>query len=113
MDRDELQRIVAAGEGETVEFKKSTAQLSHAGETICGFLNGRGGRVVVGVSPSGEIVGQQVSDRTQQQIAAMLQRFEPAPPVETQVIDLPGGDRKLIVIDVPAIADSRPFIVGG
>lgn len=101
MDRDELPRIVAAGEGETVEFKKSTAQLSRAGETLCAFLNGRGGRVLIGVSPTGEIVGRQVSDKTQQEIAAMLQRFEPPPPVETHVIDM------------PAIVDSRPFTYGG
>ena len=113
MDRDELQRIVAAGEGETVEFKKSTAQLSRAGETLCAFLNGRGGRVLIGVTPSGTILGQQVSDKTQQEIAAMLQRFEPPPPVETHLIDLPEAGRKLIIVDVPASADSRPFTVGG
>ena len=44
MDLRELQSIVAAGESETVEFKKSTAQLPRAGETLCAFLNGNGGR---------------------------------------------------------------------
>ncbi|MCK4306238.1 MAG: ATP-binding protein [Candidatus Eisenbacteria sp.] len=96
MDLKALQRIVDAGESETVEFKKSTAQLSRAGETLCGFLNGRGGRVLIGVTPAGKVVGQQVADKTQQEIAAMLQRFEPPPPVETQVVKLLGGDRKVI-----------------
>lgn len=39
MDLGELRRLAAAGESETVEFKKSTAQLRPAAETLCGFLN--------------------------------------------------------------------------
>ena len=47
MNLAELQRLVDAGESETVELKKSTAQLSRAGETLCAFLNGQGGDVVL------------------------------------------------------------------
>lgn len=35
MEREELQKIAAAGESETVEFKKSTGLLMRAGETLC------------------------------------------------------------------------------
>ena len=54
--------MVAAGESETLEFKKSTGQLQRAGETLCAFLNGKGGRVFFGVTDSGKIVGQEVAD---------------------------------------------------
>ena len=91
MDLRELQSIVAAGESETVEFKKSTAQLPRVGETLCAFLNGNGGRVLIGVSPDGKITGQEVADKTQQEIARMLDRFEPPAPVESRVVALPGG----------------------
>lgn len=47
MKRQDLEKIVRAGESETVEFKKSTAQLRRAGETLCGMLNGNGGRVLI------------------------------------------------------------------
>jgi len=40
MKLERLKKLVAAGESETVEFKKSTAQLPRAGETLCAFLNG-------------------------------------------------------------------------
>ena len=33
MDRAAIQRLAKAGESETIEFKKSTGQLYHAGET--------------------------------------------------------------------------------
>jgi ATP-dependent DNA helicase RecG len=106
MNFGDIQRLAAGGETEQIEFKKSTAQLSRAGETLCGFLNGRGGRVLIGVTPDGKIVGQRVSDKTQQEVAALLQRFEPPAPVEIQHIDLPKTDQSLVVLDAPAAADS-------
>ena len=33
MDRAGIQRLAKSGESETIEFKKSTGQLYHAGET--------------------------------------------------------------------------------
>jgi ATP-dependent DNA helicase RecG len=52
----DLEAMALAGESETVEFKKSSAQLPRAGETLCGMLNGNGGLVVIGVAPNGQIV---------------------------------------------------------
>lgn len=48
MDLSDLQRLVALGESVGVEFKRSTGQLERTGETLCGFLNGRGGCVLAG-----------------------------------------------------------------
>ena len=39
-----LQSLIAQGESETLELKRSTAELKRAGETLCAFLNGDGGR---------------------------------------------------------------------
>ena len=110
---DQLQALIAAGESETVEFKKSTAQLTRVGETLCAFLNGQGGRVLIGVTPSGELIGQQVADKTQREIATMLERMEPPPPVKTQILPLPGRATQLIVLAVSGEADARPFTFGG
>ena len=57
MDK-KLKNIIAQGESDTLEFKKSTAQLRRATETLCGMLNGNGGMVLIGVTPNGRIVGQ-------------------------------------------------------
>ena len=57
MELPELQQLVAAGESERLEFKKTTGEL-HAGmETLCALLNGSGGNVLFGVTNSGRIVG--------------------------------------------------------
>ena len=75
MNLDDLQRLVAGGESETLEFKKTTGQLSKAGKTLCGFLNGHGGTVLFGVEPDGKVSGQLVSDTTLRDIASLHQRI--------------------------------------
>jgi ATP-dependent DNA helicase RecG len=115
MELEELQRIVAAGESETVEFKKSTGLLTRAGETLCAFLNGSGGRVFFGIAPDGQIVGQQVSDKTQREVAAMLARFEPAAKIETERLHLANGHEVLVLkakptpLLVPFIFEGKPY----
>jgi ATP-dependent DNA helicase RecG len=113
VDLEELQSLVEAGESETVELKKSTAQLPRAGETLCAFLNGDGGRVLIGVSPDGTIAGQDVADKTQQEIARMLDRFDPPAPVESRIVALPGSERAVIVLQAPRTADGLPFTYDG
>lgn len=45
-----LHALIAQGESETLELKRSTAELKRAGERHCAFLNGEGGRVLIGVA---------------------------------------------------------------
>ena len=67
----ELEALVRRGESDSVEFKKSTGQLTRAAETLCAFLNGHGGLALVGVSPDKKITGQIVADGTLQDVALL------------------------------------------
>jgi ATP-dependent DNA helicase RecG len=58
MNLTALQSLIARGESETLELKRSTAELKRAGETLCAFLNGDGGKVLIGVSPDGSSSGR-------------------------------------------------------
>ena len=69
--------LVADGESLTLEFKKSTAEKDRACRSLCAFANGQGGRLLFGVTPSGKVIGQTVSDRTLQDLAQEFQNFEP------------------------------------
>lgn len=112
MNLSDVERLAAGGESEAVEFKRSTSQLRRAGETLCGFLNGTGGAVLIGVTPEGRITGQTVADTTLQDIAALLGRFEPAAPV--RVHRIPASDsREVLVLEAPAAYDTRPFAFDG
>ncbi len=48
MTLNDIQALAKIGESETVEFKKSTSLLSRAFESVCAFLNGNGGIVLIG-----------------------------------------------------------------
>ena len=104
--------LIARGESETLELKRSTAQLPRAGQTLCAFLNGEGGRVIFGVTDRGEVVGQQVADKTLREIATMLGRFEPPARVEMDRLDV-GKGRTVLVISAPSAREDAPFTFDG
>lgn len=60
--------LVRLGESGSVEFKSTARRNQHTGErdrsieeaiakTVCGFLNGRGGTLLVGVADDGDVIG--------------------------------------------------------
>ncbi|MCZ7630650.1 MAG: ATP-binding protein [Microthrixaceae bacterium] len=60
--------LIRLGESANVEFKSTARRNQHTGErdpaiegaiarTVCGFLNGRGGTLLVGVADDGEAIG--------------------------------------------------------
>lgn len=77
MSDPDLQTLINAGESATVEFKKSTAEKDRACRTLCGFANAGGGQLLFGVTPEGKLVGQQVTDRTLEELAQEFRGFEP------------------------------------
>jgi ATP-dependent DNA helicase RecG len=107
-----LQAIVAQGESETLEFKKSTNELHRAGQTLCGFLNTDGGQVLIGVTPEGRVVGLQVADITLREIALMLGRFEPPVRIGMDRIDL-GDGKTVVILDAPVARQLAPFAFDG
>ncbi len=109
----EIESLVAGGESDTLEFKKTTGELEGATRTLCGFLNGRGGRVIIGVTPGGRIQGQDVSDGTQLGIAGALRRLEPPPSVHVQLVRVPGTHKDLIVLEAEPSTDARPYTYDG
>ena len=88
MDLDILQSHVVQGESETLEFKKTSGERREAMQSLCAMLNHRGGRVLFGVEPNGRIVGQQVSDRTLEEIAQEIQQLEPTVFPQVERIDV-------------------------
>jgi ATP-dependent DNA helicase RecG len=68
MDRLELYEMVAGGEDSFTEFKRDVSQRSDfAGEMIA-FANAEGGRILVGVTDEGQIVGVADPQRVEEAI---------------------------------------------
>lgn len=58
--------------------------------SACAFLNSDGGWLIFGVAPKSlKIVGQEVTDKTQQEIAQALSGLEPAVDMHVEYVDVP------------------------
>jgi len=114
MQLEQLEKLIKKGESETVEFKKSTALMRSIFETICAFLNSKGGTVFIGVNDKGELIGQDVSDNTRQEIAKELNKIEPPANIDIHHIAI-GKNKSVIAIQVnvnhhaPYVYDGRAF----
>lgn len=111
MTIEDVKSIVASGESEEVEFKKTTGELEAAARTICAMLNGYGGVVLLGVGDAGNIMGQEISAHTRTKIANTLRRIEPY--VLLRPDEAPLDDaRSVIVVSVPG-SESGPYTYDG
>nr|MBF0223052.1 putative DNA binding domain-containing protein [Desulfobulbaceae bacterium] len=117
MKLKELQQLVAKGESETLEFKKSTGQRTRIAETLCAFLNGKGGKVIIGVTDQGEIIGQTIGQGTLEGLYQEINKLEPAMVAETQKVEL--ADHKVVLVlsvsegQTVYTFDGRPFMRQG
>ena len=75
---EELKELIQADEHRQLELKKTTGELKDGMHSACAFLNTEGGWLIFGVAPKSlKILGQLVTDNTQQEIAQALSYMEP------------------------------------
>lgn len=98
-------------ETEYVEFKESTSQTSRALEALAAMLNKHGkGKVLFGVDDQGEVIGQQIGNKTIKDLSdAITTRIKPAvvPYINTAVYD------GKMVISVEVEGDNKPYSADG
>lgn len=110
---EQIKQLASQGESHLVEFKKSTAQLKSALETACAFLNADGGTILIGVTDNGEIVGQEISDKTKREIGNELVKITPVPSIEVYYEKLPGTSKYVIVFHAATDSTKRPYMYDG
>ncbi len=107
MTPEQLTALVATGESETLEFKSTTGTRREAARTVCAMLNQRGGHVLFGVTSRGDVVGQQVSERTIEEVSAEIQRIDPPAFPEIERVQV-AEDREVIAVRVNQ-GSARPY----
>ena len=117
MNLRELRELVADGESERLEFKRSTGQRTEAAKTVCAMLNGLGGFVLFGVTDRGDLIGQQVVSRTLEDVALELRKIEPPAFPDMETVTLKKG-YSVIALTVsggrgPYTYDGRPYLRHG
>ena len=111
MTLDYITSLIATGESETLEFKQTTGRRREATQAVCAMLNHRGGHVLFGVTPGGKVTGQQVSDRTVEDVSEEIQRLDPpAFPAIERVLVKEG--QEVIVVSVSQ-GQMKPYSYGG
>ncbi len=105
MRKEKIKHIIEQGEGISIEFKKAGKQLpENLFETVCAFLNRKGGEILLGVDDDKNIQGIE-NDKTDifcKQIANLSnnpQKLFPSFLLEPKVIEF--ENKKLIYIFIP------------
>jgi ATP-dependent DNA helicase RecG len=101
----QIRSIIAQGEGVYVEFKRSYDGLSRSVyDTICAFLNRKGGHILLGVKDDGTIEGIR-EDTLQIQVKTLAddmnnpQIISPVVRLEAEIVKM--DEKKIIYIHVP------------
>ena len=107
---DEIEALAVDGESETLELKRTTGERRAGARAICAMLNHRGGTVLFGVQPDGRVIGQDVSDRTIEQLAAEMREIEPpAFPIER----IQAQDGREILVVTTGVGQHQPYMHRG
>lgn len=110
---NEIIRLAGEGESETAEFKATTGQRKEAARTLSAMLNGRGGRVLFGIQPNGNVTGQAVGANTLEDITQACRDIHPWYPPSIERVPAPDGSgRQVLVVTVPT-GNSKPYAYKG
>ena len=101
-----IELINLGKENEKIEYKKSTGELDDAMKSISAILNKHGkGKILFGVKPNGDVVGQQISESTLRDISRKISEdIKPVIyPSIYEIENMPG------VIEVDFIGNDKPY----
>lgn len=115
MDVRDLEKLVAQGEGMSLEFKRCGGDKIERDvfETVCSFANRQGGAILLGVTDDGDIPGVDASlaaqlERNLVNVASNPKLFNPSPTVEAERINV-GDGRVVIRVWVPMGPETYRF----
>lgn len=106
MNVEKIKQIIAGGENVTTEFKECIDKVSNSVyETVCSFLNHKGGYIFLGVKDDGEIIG--VNPMASNQVVKTLinasnnpELFIPYANVMPKLVEIDG--KTIIMLDIQA-----------
>src|SRR5262249_41936989 len=115
MTNEELRDIVAAGEGQGLEFNSVLPPGDQIARHLAAFAHTSGGRLLLGIGPpradGGEVAIRGVDpNQAVNSIIRAAERVEPRPQVMTEVVPVDG--RPVVIADV-ARTPSVPVISAG
>ena len=106
-----LKELIKKGESESLELKPSLSQINEIIETVAAFANAKGGKVIIGVSNRGEVLGLKIGKDTIEKLTnKILASLEPKiyPSISVKEIER----KQVIVISVEEAKEKPVFAFG-
>jgi len=100
LTRDELASLVSGEEDSFTEFKESASSNADMAKEMCAFSNASGGRILVGVTDDGQIVGDDSWDEERVMNVARTTLDPPIIPTYQRITWEPGTE--IAALGVPA-----------
>lgn len=107
----EIEKILTTGEGGDVEFKEKF--VNDIGRDICAFANASGGKIFLGVSDAGQVVGIEITNKLKGDIGSLIDNCDP-PTIIVNIREyLPTKHgNKILVVDVKE-SNGKPHSYNG
>ncbi|MCI0698067.1 helix-turn-helix domain-containing protein [candidate division KSB1 bacterium] len=107
----DIQQLLRADEGETLEFKQSVGEIRENIETAGAFANGQGGTIVIGATSSGKVLGVDIGKDTLESLAnSIQQQTDPKVFPSIRVAEVEGKSIVILRIEESPI---KPVLVQG
>ncbi|MCX8083179.1 MAG: putative DNA binding domain-containing protein [bacterium] len=94
-----------------IELKKSTAEWKEIVETVCAFANTEGGKIYIGISNTGKIVGTDIGKKTIEDITNRIV-CNTDPKIYPEVSVMRFNNKNVIIIDVKKSLDQLVLAFG-
>ena len=110
----EVRRLIAAGESETVEFRRRAAPPAALLRVVAAMANTKGGHLVIGVDEGGQVVGVDADALDPRNISRLVAQTHARtdPPVDVTAEPVRVDGRSVLVLHVP-YGGQRPHTLAG
>ncbi len=99
MTPDYIASLAASGKSEGLDFKSNTGARYKAARSVCAMLNQRGGHILFGVLPNGQVAGQQIDERKVELLKSEFQQIDPPALPCVERVRIP-TDLEVVVVQV-------------
>ena len=100
LTQEEIESIIAQGEGYNVEFKISLpSKIKEITEEICAFSNASGGVILIGVNDNNEVIGASIDNNKRSSIQNSIREITPT--IQPSMYKLSVKGKDVFVIEVP------------
>ena len=110
MKNEQFKELIKPGESTQLELKENVHKEAIA-KTICSFLNGQGGQLLVGVKNKGKILGIKSANKQEKELREYLVKsIVPEAPITVSIEKI---DEKEIILVKVWSGSKKPYVFGG